>query len=187
MHVETKTRTELGALRTGCNCAGGLKRRHGGRAMSRHALTCIFDAPSDYTSHGVSKQNRGYSLGLRSIGMVEDLCGNTPVAKEHDGIPDGVLRLVRQHPMPQPTVYLLPLIFRGHAETLVSFLPAEITSCEFAQRQTPLMILVCPAVVVRTVRLKILVELHATEYEAERPTFIPKQFPQYGTLLSIVL
>ena len=111
----------------------------------------------------------------------------SPVAKEHDGISDGVLRLMRQHPMPQPTVYLLPLIFRGHAETLVSFLPAEITSCEFAQRQTPLMILVCPAVVVWTVRLKILVELHATEYEAERPTFIPKKFPQYGTLLSIVL
>ena len=71
--------------------------------------------------------------------------------------------------MPQPTVYLLPWIFRGHAETLVSFLSAETTSCEFAQRQTPLMILVCPAVVVWTVRLEILVERHATEYEGQRP------------------
>jgi hypothetical protein len=51
-------------------------------------------------------------LGRRSIGMIEDLCGVTVVAKEHDGISDGVLRLMRQHPMHVPTVYFLPLIFR---------------------------------------------------------------------------
>ena len=34
---------------------------------------------------------------------------------------------------------------------------------------------------------KILVELRAAEFEAERPTFVLKQFPQFGTLLLIAL
>ena len=119
--------------------------------------------------------------------MVKDLCGVTYVAKEDDGISDGVLRLMRQHPMRVPAVYLLPLIFRGHAEALVSLLPAELASIELAQRQTPLVVLVRAAVVVGTVRLTISVELRAAELEAERPTFILKQLPQYGKLLSIAL
>ena len=86
-----------------------------------------------------------------------------------------------------PAVYLLPLIFRGHAEALVPLLPAELASCEFAQRQTPLVVLVRAAVVVGVHRLKILVELRAAEFEAERPTFVLKQFPQFGTLLLIAL
>ena len=80
--------------------------------------------------------------------MVEDLCGRTCVAKEHDGMPDGGLRLMRQHPMEVPAVYLLPLIFRGHAEALVPLMPAELACCEFAQGQTPLVVLVRAAVVV---------------------------------------
>ncbi len=159
----------------------------GWRAVSRHAHACICDA---LIIRHMPSQNRaagGYSLGRRSIGMVEDLCGVTHVSKEYDGIPDGGLRLMRQHPMHVPAVYLLPLIFCGHAEALVSFLPAELASCEVADRQTILKIPVCPAVVVGTIGLKILVNLRAAEFEAERPTFIPKQFPQHGTLLSIVL
>ena len=86
-----------------------------------------------------------------------------------------------------PTVYLLPLIFRGHAEALVPLLPAELSSCEKSNRKTPLMRLVKTAVVVGVHRLKILIELHAAEFEVERTSFVLKQFTQFGTLLLIVL
>ena len=86
-----------------------------------------------------------------------------------------------------PAVYLLPLIFRGHAEALVPLLPAELACCEFAQGQTPLVVLVRAAVVVGVHRLKIIVELRAAEFEAERPAFVPKQFPKFDTLLLIAL
>ena len=49
------------------------------------------------------------------------------------------------------------------------------------------MILVRAAVVVGVHRLKILVELRAAELEAEHPTVVLKQFPQFGTLLLIAL
>ena len=94
---------------------------------------------------------------------------------------------MRQHPVHMPAIYLLPLIFRGHAEALVPLLPAELACCELAQGQTPLVVLVRAAVVVGVHRLIILVELRAAEFEAERPAFTPKQLPQLGTLLSIVL
>ena len=72
-------------------------------------------------------------LGRHSIRMVEELCGATYIAKEHDGVPDGTLRLMRLHPVHVPAVNFLPLIFRGHAEALVPLLPAELACCEFAQ------------------------------------------------------
>ena len=86
-----------------------------------------------------------------------------------------------------PAVNFLPLIFRGHAEALVPLLPAELASREVSQRKTPLMRLVRAAMVVGMHRLEILIELHAAEFEAERPAFIPKQFPKFGTLLLIAL
>ena len=86
-----------------------------------------------------------------------------------------------------PAVYLLPLIFRGHAEALVPLLPAELACCELAQGQTPLVVLVRAAVVVGVQRPEIPIELSAAEFEAERSTFVLKQFPQFGTLLLIVL
>ena len=95
-------------------------------------------------------------LGRHSIRMVEELCGATNIAKEHDGVPDGTLRLMRLHPVHVPAVYLLPLIFRGHAEALVPLLPAELACCEFAKGQTPLVVLVRAAVVVGVHRLKFL-------------------------------
>ena len=71
-----------------------------------------------------------------------------------------------------PAVYLLPLIFRGHAEALVPLLPAELASREASQRQTPLVILVRAAVVVGVQRPETPIELSAAEFEAERPAFI---------------
>ena len=119
--------------------------------------------------------------------MVEDLCGATYIAKEHDGVHDGTLRLMRLHPVHVPAVNFLPLIFRGHAEALVPLLPAELACSEFGQGQTPLVVLVRAAVVAGVHRLKMIVELRAAEFEAERPTFVLKQFPQFGTLLLIAL
>ena len=62
-------------------------------------------------------------LGRHSIRMVEELCGATYIAKEHDGVPDGTLRLMRLHPVHVPAVNFLPLILCDHTETLVSLLP----------------------------------------------------------------
>ena len=87
-------------------------------------------------------------LGRHSIRMVEELCGATYIAKEHDGVPDGTRRLMRLHPVHVPAINFLPLIFRGHAEALVPLLPAELACCEFAQGQTALVVLVRAAVVV---------------------------------------
>jgi hypothetical protein len=49
-----------------------------------------------------------------------------------------------------------------------------------------LVVLVSAAVVVGVHRLKILIKLRATEFDAERPTFILQQLPQPCTLRLIV-